>query len=236
MSSEAAVKHPAKFSEAILPVVAEHVQPGWCILDPFAGVGGVHQLMDLVPGCETVGVEIEPEWAHQHPRTVVGNALRLDGLFEQGSFDAVVSSCCYGNRMSDHHEARDASKRITYRHFLGRPLTPGSTAGFQFTQPQYKMFHEQAWWQVARVLANRDRPRRFVLNVSDHIRREKVQRVVDWHLETLERFGFTLECRHEVATPRMGFGANGDSRVEFEVVACLTGPETWNPTMPGRLL
>lgn len=46
--------------------------------------------------------------------TVIGDATRLP--FDNRMFDAVITSPTYGNRMADHHDAQDGSKRITYRH------------------------------------------------------------------------------------------------------------------------
>jgi hypothetical protein len=47
-----------------------------------AGTGVIHELPN-----ETIGVEIEPEWASMHPDTIVGDATRLP--FPAESFDAV---------------------------------------------------------------------------------------------------------------------------------------------------
>ena len=48
------------------------------------------------------------------------------------TFDAICTSPTYGNRMADHHEARDGSPRDTYRHVLGRPLTPGNSGALHW--------------------------------------------------------------------------------------------------------
>lgn len=119
------VTHPAKFSSSILTVLAGLVQPEWRILDPFAGTGRVHSL-----GSNTWGVEIEPEWASMHPRTIVGDALHLP--FAAKSFDAVITSPTYANRLADHHEAKDGSVRHSYRHDLGRPLHPSNSGQLQW--------------------------------------------------------------------------------------------------------
>ena len=86
-------KHPAPFSPAVLDEI-ERLLDVWNIhgkiLDPFAGIGRVHLLASNTR--KTVGIEIEPEWAHQHPDTRVGNALALH-LFPQ-----VCRKRCHGCR------------------------------------------------------------------------------------------------------------------------------------------
>lgn len=103
-----AADHPAKFSAPIITalttLLAQHCPAGPLmparVLDPFAGPGGVHQLAS--PAYDTVGIELEPEWALQHPRNLVGDATRLP--FETGSFDAIITSPVYGNRLSDTYD------------------------------------------------------------------------------------------------------------------------------------
>ena len=72
--------------------------------------------------------------------TVVGDARALP--FADASFHAIATSPCFGNRMADHHEARDPSVRHTYRHRLGRPLSEGSAGALQWG-PAYREFHER---------------------------------------------------------------------------------------------
>src|SRR5207302_7210410 len=109
------VRHPAKFSDPLLPVLRALIHPGARVLDPFAGSGRIHEITD-----NAVGIEIEPEWADLHPHTHCGNALDLP--FADAVFDVICTSPTYGNRMADHHDAKDDSRRNTYRHALGRPL------------------------------------------------------------------------------------------------------------------
>jgi hypothetical protein len=52
--------------------------------------------------------------------------------FDDATFDAICTSPTCGNRMADHHEARDISPRHTYRHVLGRPRTPGNSGALQW--------------------------------------------------------------------------------------------------------
>lgn len=81
------------------------VAPIW-VCDIFAGLGRIHDLPNHV-GAETVGIEIEPEWARHRRRTLVGDATDLPREWS-GLFDAVCTSPVYGSRMSDHHDAKDS--------------------------------------------------------------------------------------------------------------------------------
>lgn len=207
-----AARHPAKFSDDLLRRVALHVPQDALVLDPFAGVGRIHRLTYA----RTVGVELEPEWACQHQRTVVANALTLP--FPDGVFDVIATSPVYGNRMSDHHDARDTSRRITYRHTLGRKLHPDNAGQLQWGS-RYRVFHETAWAEALRVLKIGGR---FVLNVSDHIRKGERQHVTAWHIQTLRGLGCALDSLEPVATQRMRHGENYGARVDTETVAAFT--------------
>ncbi len=221
--------HPAPFTDVIIKRFAEIVdeytrysQDTALVLDPFAGVGGVHKIPALIPsnGLLTVltcGVEIEPNWAHAHSRTIVGSALNLP--FE-GPFDFIVTSPCYGNRMADHHNAKDGSKRITYRHFYGKPLTEGSAAMMQWGH-EYRWFHRAAWVEAKRVLTPGGI---FAVNISNHIRKGQEMPVVEWHLETLLSLGLFVERVEQIATPRMRNGANAQLRVPFEHILVMRKP------------
>lgn len=184
--------------------------PDLTILDPFAGVGLVHTL-----GLKSVGVEIEPEWANQHPQTIVGDSRNLP--FPDRFFDGITTSPTYGNRMADHHNAKDASKRITYRHKLGRALTDGNSGMMQWGG-KYRELHVRVWAECYRVTKD---PGFFILNVSDHIRAGEIVPVSDWHLDALEEVGFDLAHQIDVPTQRMRFGQNHEARVEYEHVFLL---------------
>lgn len=205
------VKHPAKYSAALLPVFARHLVGFSRILDPMADVGTVHRLREML-ACSTVGVEIEPEWAALHPDTRVGSVLKLP--FFTASFDAILVSPPYGNRMADHHNARDGSPRHTYRHYLGRPLADDNAGALQWGD-DYRTFHRAAWAECVRVL----RPGgRFVLNCKDHIRAGRLQRVTDWHVGALLDAGLSLVACERVVCPGQRHGQNGAARVDFESV------------------
>lgn len=208
------VAHPAVFTEAILPVLVSLLEPQHhTILDPFAGVGRIHELRELTDWpIETVGIELEKEWADLHPDTHVGNALDLP--FADAVFDAVVTSPTYGNRLADSHNAQDGSVRRSYTHDLGRQLSDDNSGAMQWNN-KYRDFHRKAWMEAKRVL----RPDgRLVINISDHIRRGKRQHVSSWHTETALSIGFALVDSARVVTPRMRSGTHSDARVASELV------------------
>jgi SAM-dependent methyltransferase len=210
----ALVKHPAKFPVVVLNrITAVFDEWGWPsrALDPFAGVGRVHTLFEGRK-TESVGVEIEPEWADQHPNNIVGNALHLD--FPDAYFDAIITSPCYGNRLADHHDAKDKSHRYSYRHVLGHTVHPDSSAKMQWGK-RYRAFHEEAWTEALRVL----RPDSiFVLNSSNHIRGGEEQLVTEWHVNWFLAHGCCVLDFDTVRTSRLRDGANRDARAHYENV------------------
>lgn len=208
--------HPAKFSPAIIDelrwlVKAEADRLGRkpSLLDPFAGVGRIHQLDDCA---HTYGVELEPEWAACHHRTRVGNALQLDELFKASRFDIVATSPVYPNRTTDHHEAKDTSRRITYRHKLKRMPSPGATSIMGWGE-QYRDMHRR-WLEQARRVLRRDGL--LIVNMSNHVRKHQLVYVVEWWVGAIAGEGFTIEHLIPVETSRMKFGENHEARVACE--------------------
>lgn len=251
MSKAVALKdNPAKWSDKVLAVIepvveAERLRLGHepRILDPFAGTGKIHIL-----GTKTVGVEIEPEWALHHPRTRVGDSRFLRKMFRRSKpFNLVITSCTYGNRMADHHDAQERCKpcgatgtlrgkkcqkcdgkgrreyrRNTYRHYLERELSEGSSAGMQWGD-EYREFHRAIWEQIPDIL---EPGGAFILNVSDHYRTLKkgdeptLIRVSDWHRRTILSLDahWRLEATYRVKTQRLRQGANHGLRAQYERV------------------
>lgn len=108
-------EHPAKFTPSILDKIKDlvnaerHERGAVKVLDPFAGTGLIHQVAD-VGGIDTYGIELQPEWARMHPRTITGSVLDVQLLFPGARFTVLATSYCYGNRMGDCHDAKDPCK------------------------------------------------------------------------------------------------------------------------------
>jgi tRNA G10 N-methylase Trm11 len=208
--------HPAKFTSSIMESISHYIEPGWVVLDPFAGVGGIFELEQMGLGVACIGIEIEPEWKSDHPRHYVGDFFDYaEKLINGGvTFDAIVTSPVYGNRMSDHHDARDGSKRHTYKHYLGRDLHPNNSGQLQWGT-EYKAFHEKAWLECAHLL---DEGGLLVLNIKDHIRKGDVQRVSKWHTETILEYGFDIVAMETVNAPGLRHGKNYEAREALEFI------------------
>lgn len=209
------LRHPAKYSDSLLPFFRDLLEGYDRVLDPFAGTG---KLRCVRP--DAFLLEIEPEWA-AIGGAEVGNAMQMK--WEDDFFDAICTSPCYGNRMADSftdHQVEKNYKRNTYTHCLGRKLDYWNAGQMQWGEV-YRVTHFIVWKECRRVL----RPGgRFVLNISDHIRNKQVVPVSDWHKRTLIALGFEYhdELSYQVPTPRQRQGANGNLRVEYENIFVFT--------------
>jgi len=206
------VRHPAKYSDVLLPVFIRMLRGSTRILDPFGGVGGIFILQPWLPDAQIEAVEIEPEYAAQNSRTTLGNALYLP--WPDNYFDAVCTSPTYSNRMADCHNARDGSRRNTYTHAIGHKLHPDNSGAMQWG-PEYKNFHVSAWREAKRVLQPGGK---FILNIKDHIRNGKRQYVTDWHIEALGILGFSVMEHAQVECPGNRNGENAEKRMAYESV------------------
>jgi tRNA G10 N-methylase Trm11 len=204
------IRHPAKYTNVLLPVFETMIPANSVVLDPFAGTGKIH----LLP-FKTVGLEIEPEWAGLHPDTICGDAT--DMPFADNSFDTIVTSPTYGNRMADHHNAKDGTKRNTYTHILGRNLHPNNSGKMHFSD-KYKELHVKAYKECRRVLRGGGL---FILNIKNFIKAGKEVDVHAWHIQALKELGFVVVETVMVPVHGNGFGANATKRIPFEFVTKL---------------
>jgi hypothetical protein len=245
--------HPAKWSAPVLDVLtelvereAEQLDRRLRVLDPFAGVGR-QRLADALGSAaviEVVGVELQPEWGDE--ATVQGDATDLPAEWS-GRFDVVATSPCYGNRMADHHDAADRCKacagtggdgdgpcptckgtrlswRNTYAHALrrqGGDLVPGSAAGLQWGRA-YRRLHADAIMEMLRCTIEGGL---VLVNMSNHLRDGEEQLVAEWWVnELLVRQCSIVEVRR-VRTRRQRHGANGEARVDGELVIAMRTPD-----------
>lgn len=200
--------HPAEFSPEVLREIAAMLPSKCTVLDGFAGKGGIHKL--ATPKRPTVGWELEPLWAAAHPSTLCGDVLKM--AYTPGEYDWMVTSPCYATRMADHHNAKDGSKRHTYRHYYGEPLTEGSAAMMQWG-PAYKRFHLLFLIRTFDIVE-----KGLILNMSDHYRDGDLIPVTDWWIRAAEDVGFKTKEIRKVKTRRQKHGANAHLRAEYESV------------------
>jgi hypothetical protein len=217
-------KHPAKYSAPILDVLDRLVQAEGAehrrreraagrhprpleVFDVMAGVGRIHELA-RANHVLTVGIEIEPEWAGLHPGTICADCRQWIGRPGHAErADVVATSPDYGNRFADHHEARDGSRRHSYRHDLGRMPTEGST-----TVLPYGHRYCEAHASIVRAVDRLVRPGGLVLwNVSNFYRGDELVGVVEFHRGLWLAQGY----RHDgpdrkVATKRHTGNGRGD--------------------------
>lgn len=209
-------RHPARYSPQLMPHFARLLAGYARILDPMAGTG--ERLRALRP--DAFLNEIQPRWA-RGAGAVNGDALHLP--FAAASFDAVLVSPTYGNRMADTFEDKQPAKhylRNTYTHAYGAKLHPHNSGGLQWGEA-YRAFHQAAWQEVFRVLREGGR---FILNVSDHVRGGAVMPVTAFHRATVSQLGFWLCDEIQVATPRNRRGQNHAARVAHETIMVFWKP------------
>ena len=212
-------RHPAKYTDALIPYFYEEVKNCSNILDPFAGTGKIATIKDLGYNGTIYANDIERDWLEPNiygcDYITFQDSEYLD--YEEGFFDAIVTSPTYGNRMADHHKAKDGSRRITYTHCLGKELQSGNTGQMHFGE-KYCDKHKKIYAHLFKLLKPEGK---LVLNISNFIRRGEEVDVTKWTLETLQDVGFVLVDIIKVNTPRMRFGSNANKRVEYESILIM---------------
>lgn len=257
-SSEPA--HPAKFSTEIITLLALHIGDEGArlgrppvVLDPFAGVGRIHQLADAVE-CVTFGVEIESEWADTHPRTFVGDARDVAVLFDLTPVDVIATSPCYGNRMADTYDGRGTCRLCAGTGMVadlpGRPESGpaecdrcGGSGRDRSRRHTYTVAlgrpltagnaGAMQWGDDYRALHEAAasewprvlRPGGLVLvNMSNHVRGGEEQYVTEWWIGMLAAVGFGLVGVEAVRTSRLRHGQNHAVRVDGERLIIARAP------------
>lgn len=110
-------KFPAKYTPAIIDTIVLELRSrlitSGTVLDPYAGIGGIHKLREHLPGIHTIGMEIEPEFAACSEGVYVGDSAQLGKVIPRDQLDdvvAVVTSPDYGNRLADQYLGSDNEK------------------------------------------------------------------------------------------------------------------------------
>ena len=226
-------KHPATYTDALLPIFAELLLNPWLQCEPgtragedFGPLRGYRQdraPRAWLPQAEFYGYEIEPEWAEQARAAgcvcTTGDSRQMH--YPDATFDAICTA-----------RPTATAWRITTRRATppaphlppraGRPLTPGNSGALQWGDgiagDEYRALHVAVWTECRRVLKPGGI---FVLNVKDHIRGGVLQEVSNWHAVTLLMLGFVCTRRVHVPCPGQRHGANGHLRVDYESVIQL---------------
>ena len=218
-------EHPAKFPQRVIDEIAAllpyYVGPGSSILDPFAGVGGIHDLRGH--GYQTMGVEIVGKWAFARSGTVLGDATEIAMIFAGQQFDAVVTSPTWGNGLgqrSPHPNAGDG-KRYAYADAVGEKLEPTNTGGVRFGK-RYRALHETVWAQCNELL----RPGGILMfNCRDSPNGQKMPRpVTGWHITALQALGLELDVISAVAARGIGHGERRNSIGDAELIVVMRKP------------
>lgn len=210
------MKHPAKFTDILIPEMANMLLEvnGGKVLDPFSGTGKIALIKKYGFTGSIYANEIEPEW-------ILDNEYGCDYITTQDAefleypenfFDAICTSPTYGNRMADHHIAKDGSKRITYTHYLGRQLNDANTGKMQFGEA-YMDKHRRIYQHLYTLVRGGGI---YILNVKNHIRKGEEVDVVSFHKKSLSDVGFTEVTDLIIEAPCMGFGENRNQRIHGE--------------------
>lgn len=208
-------EHPAKFSEGIVETMAQMLfDRAGCVFDPFAGTGRLRELEALGPWCVHT-VEYEPEWAMWDPLTWLGDARNLP--FEDERFPVIATSPTYGNGLGQrrhHPNLAGKGKRYAYPDHLRRDMTPGNTGAVRWGK-EYRQLHLLAWEEQVRILAPKGR---LLLNFRDSLKKDILQPISGWHMETLVGLGLTFVGAAAVATSGMRAGKGNNPLGSGEVI------------------
>ena len=228
---------------------AAELQPRW------AGAGGPRSLAANAralpfPGRTFDVIATSPSYGNRLSDTYTGGGDRCRACSGTGLADEPEASmdcpACDGTGLKP-------STRYGYTISHGSPLHEDNAGRMHWRKgrggDRYRALHAAAWREAYRVLrpGSTETPERggiALVNVSDffatvgpkHDRRQEIQQVVEWHLDTLLRLGLQIVEVRRIRTPRLRNGRNHEARVEAEHLLVLRRPDLPpNPTQ-GALL
>lgn len=221
-------KHPAQFSDQLLDPLSKairrfEVDGHVDVVDPFCGPGV--KLYDLcqLQSWTLHGMDIEA-WDDRADGVSVGDATNEECWIEltEGLENPVmVTSPTYGNGLNDSHDAKDDSKRFTYRNALGRQLNPMNSGRYGIRQGR------KAWrtyWRIHSLAM--DYPARMgipaIINVKAFIHAGEVIDLPSMWEVLLVAKGYYIERVEKVETPGIRYGQNADQRVDYETLISAT--------------
>lgn len=204
--------HPAKYSNELLPILAKYAYGS--IIDPMGGTGKAGLLKQYNSKITKVTInELEQEWADQAIDNNVDEIIIGDAKNLTGTYDCIVTSPPYGNRMADNFKAsKPDSMGRRYAGDLGRTPSEGSCCCKHFDRGYNELITE-----IFISLFNNVKFDLFILNVSNFIRNFKEVRIDEFFLKLFTDNKFDLIAHERVKTRRQkGVGANTNLRVECE--------------------
>lgn len=230
--------HPARFSKEIIDVMVEILQgyqsvtPIQHLHDPFAGTG--ERLWELAGRLEPrpwiTGTEIEPEF-------IVNPWIRVGDATDPTTYPTppyvIITSPSYPNGIADHWEAKDDSRRNTYRAALktilgyDRSLSINNLGRYGYRGTGSLSSKRAKYWQLAdRCICNWSGATMVLLNVSDFMWSkggfDHIEPVVASWRAIMEKHGWEAKSVVPVGTPRLRYGTGSDKRVEVEKILVMS--------------
>ena len=214
-------KHPAKYTDTMIPVFAKLLKGRKAVLDPMAGTGKLSLIRKYGFAGKVFCNDIENDWIDPKYGVAMWTTCDAAALpYPDKHFDAICTSPTYGNRFADKYSPDATWTHMGYSHSLKRSLHPANTGQMQWGD-DYRSKHEQIYRECVRVLRSGGL---FIVNISNHIRGGKEIFAVEWHCETLISLGLTFLLDRTISTPRMCRGKNREARVIHEHILVLEKP------------
>ena len=180
------------------------------ILDPMAGEGSIFDIGHAPPLLgSSVKLHIEASdifaWHYQREEVRIVDATSLD--WPDDSFDLIITSPPYGNRMADKLSI-DGDNRVTYADRRGTDAGPNDATGLPWGE-KYRRLMATIWVECWRVV----RPGGLiVVDCKDHVRQGYMEPVTEWHMKAIENLGGQFTYLRHARSPGNRSTANaGDA-------------------------